>query len=191
MEAVDQVYQFVSETEARRAVNTSDWLEFEDAFQESRIALMRATVSYCARHASRASFATYARTCVRRALRDVVHWGHRDLARASAGAQVGTIVALATGGADIHLPHALPSSVLPDAAETLALMNLETKTVHTALTRLPAREQAIIWLIYADGWSLRQVAAHLHLSRTRCHQLHQQALTVLREELVNALAVAV
>jgi len=48
------------------------------------------------------------------------------------------------------------------------------------LGSLPAREQRILALRYAQGLTLRQIAARLGLTEARVSQLHSRAVVTMR-----------
>jgi RNA polymerase sigma factor (sigma-70 family) len=186
LDAISRSYKFLVESEAQFATRHAQevLLGLEDATQEAEIALLRAANTYSPDHASKATFATYARLCIRRSLRDVARWMIRDRERAQLGGQLGVLLALrATHSDAVHLPQALPSSQNLTGVEDMALRNIYGKDAIEALMMLPVRERAIVWLTYVDSWSLRQISDYLDISRTRVHQLHMEALGKIRHYL--------
>lgn len=56
--------------------------------------------------------------------------------------------------------------------------------IRHSIRHLNARQQAIVHLYYAAGWSQQQVATHLHCSRRRVRQLLEQISTTIRQNVL-------
>ncbi|RZF29072.1 sigma-70 family RNA polymerase sigma factor [Paraburkholderia sp. UYCP14C] len=102
------------------------------------------------------------------------------LATLAAGLAIGFMLD-DTGIVEESAPQAAPSAT---AYQTIAWRQT-TEKLHTAVARLPAREQKIIRYHYFHGLGLEQIADIFGVTKGRISQLHRGALLDLRDLLGN------
>ncbi|MFN3595703.1 MAG: sigma-70 family RNA polymerase sigma factor [Rubricoccaceae bacterium] len=81
----------------------------------------------------------------------------------------------------------VPLETIPAPDEEAADAELERRSLYdyvdTLLARLPEREQRIVSLYFHEGWTLREIAADLHLTEARISQILSKTLRTLRTHL--------
>lgn len=92
----------------------------------------------------------------------------------------------ADDGDGVHLGDALAdqtSNTMASVEKTERRHRLEE-----AIERLPPREKLVIALYYRDGLTFKEIGHVLEISESRAYQLHTQAVTRLKKDLVKDLA---